>query len=188
MAPHPDLHACRRPGAGPISGDDLVGMAVAIRQTGSGWSRSAITCRSPGRALPPLGVAKPVQLHGPRRTLIRSICAVAARTLMHEMRTCGGQPVRLEGPGGALAWVPIKKPASPYPGLNRSFAPPWPSGCRSPGRRLVPRQQRSPPGLSDLGALSWGGRSRTNCRCPHQSSQRWPALGRRGNGSAPSLT
>src|SRR5215469_6296719 len=54
MAPHPDLLACRRPGAGPISGDDLAGMTVAIRQAGSGWSRSAITCRSRGRALPPI--------------------------------------------------------------------------------------------------------------------------------------
>lgn len=52
---------------------------------------------------PPLGVAEPVQLHGPRRTLIRSICAVAVCTLMPEMRTCGGQPMRLEGLGGVLA-------------------------------------------------------------------------------------
>jgi hypothetical protein len=60
IAPHPDLLACLRPGAGPISGDDLAGMAVAIRQTGSGWSPSAITCRSRGRAPPPIcAVSRP---------------------------------------------------------------------------------------------------------------------------------
>jgi hypothetical protein len=72
---HRGLLACHRPGAGPISGDDLAGMAVVIRQTGSGWSRSAITCRSRGRTVPPICCAVNDRLAGQLARTERSLCA-----------------------------------------------------------------------------------------------------------------